>query len=809
MFYEYAMLDKCNRTALNGKSKIILRPKSKTQLVLGTNSSGKSSLLELAFSPLPPEPHNFEHGGSWEVRFNHKGKNYVCTAEYGEKNHYTFCIDGGENLNRGRTITAQLDLVKQHLGYTRDLHSILVGRLRFTQMTTKQRQDWISALSANDFTYAYTKYAEWKKQHNKSKTITGHLKEQIVDAKARMIDPDDAAEMRKKADELHQQLDELMRVPRTGVDPVDEDMIHELIRVHNERIDKWLYREFPDVGKAKRFEELTEEHRELQVEEHQLSGQLKALGEHLAECENRKARVQSLIDMEPEDLKRSIEEIEQQLLLLQPTIIDLPSEMLIPAGPAIMDLRVVLASLPHERKTADDINQLSEGVFQKQLRVSKIGAQVADISGQIFHIQQCAEVECPSCRTSFKPGIEAGKLEELQARLARGEELSGQESHQLFEMQEILSDARAVADAYRELDIARDQHQFRYPGLFAYLDQCGWTKLGRQMGEKLAIYDRDQRIVEDRTRLTKRLQDAKAALAEYQKESANVSVVMDDYEKAFKAYNELFRKLSNVRIDVYGLAQRNQTAARWEAEYDQAESGVVRLKEVLVQYSNYLADTMITEAIQKTKVSIGVHEAALHENETFELLVKDLEIQLERSKVEEEAYKRLTDAMCPKTGLIAEQISQQLTGILGAVNDIISRVWEYPLYISPGEVGETDVDYKFPMTVGDVPRPDISAGSSSVRDIIDQAFRWTVYYCMDLTDYPLYLDELGATFDPMHQHKLIPFIKDLIDDPRFSQVLIISHALDGQTAYPSAEVVILDDRNIKFPHAYNQHVEFY
>ena len=74
--------------------------------------------------------------------------------------------------------------------------------------------------------------------------------------------------------------------------------------------------------------------------------------------------------------------------------------------------------------------------------------------------------------------------------------------------------------------------------------------------------------------------------------------------------------------------------------------------------------------------------------------------------------------------------------------------------------------------------------------------------------YPLFLDEPGRTFDEAHSHNLIPLIKDLVDSDRFSQILIISHDADNQRAFPDSETIIIDDRNINYPHTYNEHVEF-
>ena len=146
--------------------------------------------------------------------------------------------------------------------------------------------------------------------------------------------------------------------------------------------------------------------------------------------------------------------------------------------------------------------------------------------------------------------------------------------------------------------------------------------------------------------------------------------------------------------------------------------------------------------------------------------------------------------------------------VVNTVNKLIKRVWSYPLYVSPCDVTEKGITYQFPFTVNTRNRNDISEGSKSVKDIINQSFRWAGYYCMGLYDWPLHLDEIGSSFDEMHRHNLVPLIKDLVDDNHFSQILLVSHQLDGQTAYPNSETIVMDDRNITFPHPYNLHVEF-
>lgn len=808
MFFELVELVKCNRTALGGNTSIRICPTTKTQQVLGTNSSGKSSLIELGFCPLAPEPHNFDAGGSWHVIVHHKGHIYDLRADYGDKNFYSFIVDGGDNLNRGKTITVQNALVKEHLNYDHALHAFLTGRKRFTTMGANERRDWIARMSANDFTYAFQKHAGFKKSLNAATTVSKYLQKQLADAQSSLMDPDDVLQMRQKANELHETLELLMREPKRSSNAWDDATA--AIRVDRliSQIDQHLKQEYPFVGKVGSTEELDALYKSVTEEIQTVKGELRVREERLEECEQRKVRAQMLMKLPPEELKSNIDDIEGQLIAIPPYVTDLQESLLIPAPKAIADLRLVIATLPADKKTFEDVNVLREKHYVFQAKEGKISGLLTDIDRQIHDIKNCQAVACPNCHTEFKPGVPEGKLEELQERHSRGSVMAQSTKVEVQEVVEELQATAEIAEAYRELDTIRAKHQSTNPGLFIYLDQFGWSDLGRRLLEKIALYERDAGYRERKVELEARLDTQRIAYETYQKEASSISGAFDDYTQATEAYNDVYKKFRVLGNRQNRLADIGKGMDGWLTVTNRLFADYEALKLELINYANYQGDLMVDELITKTKVTLGIHEAALHENETYETLVKDLTKQLNVSRVQEEAYKRLVDVLCPKTGLIAEQITLQISSILDGVNGVIGRVWGYPLSVTPGELEDNEVDYKFPLIVDTVPRPDIAAGSTSVKDVVDQAFRLAGYYCMDLTDYPLYLDEFGSSFDEAHRHNMIPVLKDLIDDPRFSQVLLISHSLDGQTAFSGTETIILDDRNIKFPFPYNQHVTF-
>ena len=138
------------------------RPTLKTQLILGTNGSGKSSILK-ELSPLPAHHSDFEKEGRKEIEISHNGKHYLLQSLFGQEgNRYPFIIDG-ENLNPGFTVTVYKELVKEHFNYTPEVHSLLIGSIRFPTMSINDRRNWFMKISDTDYTYALKYYQKLKK----------------------------------------------------------------------------------------------------------------------------------------------------------------------------------------------------------------------------------------------------------------------------------------------------------------------------------------------------------------------------------------------------------------------------------------------------------------------------------------------------------------------------------------------------------------------------------------------------------------------------------------------------------------------
>ena len=101
---------------------------------------------------------------------------------------------------------------------------------------------------------------------------------------------------------------------------------------------------------------------------------------------------------------------------------------------------------------------------------------------------------------------------------------------------------------------------------------------------------------------------------------------------------------------------------------------------------------------------------------------------------------------------------------------------------------------------------DVSETSSAQSDILDFVFKLTLLIYLQIENLPLYIDELGRSFDPVHRQRVLQFVTDYVEMGKAPQVFWISHYLSNSTAWPNAEVCVVHSGNVEISRVYNQHV---
>jgi energy-coupling factor transporter ATP-binding protein EcfA2 len=121
------------RLFLNNIDYLEYTPESNIQILLGSNGSGKSSVLNM-LNPLPADiKKEFREDGYKYIEITHRNREYIISSNYKDKNKHSFIVDGLE-LNTGGTKKVQLDLAYEHFKINPSINNILLGLDSLTTM---------------------------------------------------------------------------------------------------------------------------------------------------------------------------------------------------------------------------------------------------------------------------------------------------------------------------------------------------------------------------------------------------------------------------------------------------------------------------------------------------------------------------------------------------------------------------------------------------------------------------------------------------------------------------------------------------
>ncbi len=808
MIIEQVRIVNCNRFTLGGRKDITLKPKSRIQMILGTNGSGKSSFMELCFSPLSPSPNDFDQGGYWEFKCSDKGSDYFLSADY-DKKKYTFIKDKGENLNPGGTITVQDALVEQYFGYTRYIHNLLIMNNRLTQMTPRERGDVISKISREDLTFAYNKFREWTREYNSSRSIQKFLLGRIGEEETKLMPEEDIKQIKTNITNLKKELRDLMDLDRPEYDSsVSMEMVNGLKDRFFEQSDRFLRMEPPvtdstDVeGMRSKFDQLTGI---LQV----MSEEIRSLAQQADTMQSKKKELERLSGTNVDEVESEIEKLENFMSELPPKTVDVPDELLVSNDVLVASLIQHLSCLsdsPEEfetkyRNVMDQSNKLNEALNKSTYALSNIESKIQDMVN-------VKDIICPNCTHTFKPGVDKEELSNLQERALRGRQYVfelNKKNGTIIDQITLLDTHKSALEAIYAI---RDQNYQSNRGLFMYIDSLGGFHKGKTLISYLSIYSREALNKVRRQRIVERLDVLKTVLSEHSTKNVELVELKRDYERLENLYNTQLSKSMVVNTKLNVEASR---ISHMES-YTQSYNSVLSIYESLV---NCIRNILVKEyvisvdiEISKRQSSLALNENSLSNNDLVETLIKDLKNQLDKANLNVDSYKAMVDAINPKNGLIAERMHAQIGSKVDGINKIISKIWNYDFVVKMPDVESGNLDYRFPIVAEGQERADIRLGSGSMRDIVDTAFAILVHHSLELTGYPIYLDEFDSPFDGVHTNNMVHMVKDLADTGRYSHVVVISHDENIQNAFPDAEILVLDDRNLDSSTKTNTHVEF-
>jgi DNA repair exonuclease SbcCD ATPase subunit len=268
------------------------------------------------------------------------------------------------------------------------------------------------------------------------------------------------------------------------------------------------------------------------------------------------------------------------------------------------------------------------------------------------------------------------------------------------------------------------------------------------------------------------------------------------------------QQLQDLRMKAKDVRQYRERVQRINEVAMQLERAVQEMEGLRDRTIDALRNRHIDNVTSAHQDELAVINRQLTEKRALEGIVQDLSKDHDDTELEHQALSLMADALSPTEGIIAEQLTGFIGCLTAQLNSIINSVWSYEMFVQPCGLDSGELDYKFPLqiTTSDHVVDDIRNGSKAQQQIVNFAFQLTAMLYMEMTDYPLYLDEPGEGFDEQHRINLMTFVKQLMDADQHSQLFMISHYAATHGSLLSAQVLVLDSSNIAVPGEYNQHV---
>lgn len=813
------------RVMLSNIKRIQIHFKERLQLILGTNGSGKSSLIG-ELTPLPADPRDYTKEGYKLIEYLHNGSTYVLKSTMNPEPRHSFKKDGVE-LNQGGTQSVQKELVAREFGMTTDIRNLLTGKERFTDMSPRRRRDWFTMLSEINYDYALAVYGKFRDRSNEISGALKHAKRRIVAESARVMSDEEQQFLRKEIDLLHYELD-ILQQERAPLIPHAHDLPrrhqaleHELQELVSRGI-RLRTLVFSKIG----FESLEAIDTAIENTKHAVIAKRALLDQAYQEHKKLEGSFKILKQTGEEGLTKLQERLAQHrqerneiLARRRLGLEGLDAQAAMSAIASVRDVLVdVFTHLPENRdrrysmtnykqletkklELQDNKVQLEKGLLKFNSRKNVLDSHKA--------LGTCT---CPKCGHGWIQGYSDEEYAQLTEDI--------QKTHTALDAKE--TEIVAVANEITAIDNYRIQY-----GNFSRLVKA-WPVLQpfwdvlisneyvinspRMALTTLETFEHDLQHDLKAVRIEKDIEGIQGlinqALQLGNENLGDVTKKMGELQGQIEAWTAELTHLNN-ETQRLGTLKRN--VVEFQAIGEKLAEKAQQIQDVTQERVEALRREIIHEEIRELQVALATKSKALSEMELQKKTVTDLEFTINELSEQEQAIKLLMEELSPTDGLIAEGLLGSIQVFVAEMNRLLGKTWTYPLEVKACGVSSdtgTELDYQFPMLVDNEPVADVGKGSKGQKEIVDLAFLIVGMQRLGLVDPPLMLDEFGSGLDETHRRAAAYVIQGLIEENRFSQVFMVSHYEASYGSLTQTEVCVLCPDNITIPNErlYNQHV---
>jgi ABC-type molybdenum transport system ATPase subunit/photorepair protein PhrA len=807
-------------------SRLTYTPESEWQLILGTNGSGKSSLLRVA-TPTITDKEEFEMGGSkHSVWVNDLNEEYVLVSTYGKTVKHSFSVmDCGEaiELNPGGTGRVYKDLVEKHLKYKSETHNLLTQSTSFTKMTEPQREKLIMDVTDCDLKYPMDVFLQLK---SRARDINGAIKRLAVKQASVSQNLDtftDIDNIREKIKVLRNRIIDitayvdwstLEKEPKSNL-YISGSLgnLNALFAKYDgllNRLNSSLLEIKPLEIKELSLVTLLAEEENLNNEYNKGLGSKNMLLSELTKYASVLEKIEETKDTSISHLEEEIDVLKSKYTQEEITIFnELTDTSLDTTIEAYQRYRVILDQLSHgvEYVPYNVAMGHIEAYDAAKAKENKFTLYISAETDRLKHMKDllAGAVTCNNCSHTFVPGDNVGIEKviidsENKLKLAKVELANAEETLKSISIDK--ENAVILIDFIKSINGVLGMGFIRHGNLPSMKDivttpivLLRYIESGINIGRLRKSYiDDSKRAVhlEELIKLTTLAKEGNVS-DKYKALETQLEITQSDMSFCLDFKSKVAYVISTYKKLEEYTREINEEQKRLDS------SLIEFVKDTNVHHYTILAKEIETELTSLLATSRSYEDLLINQ--------KFLDEEYEELKQEELAWGELMRALSPKTGLIADAVKSTLSVFAEQVNEVIASVWEHTLEINVPVMNEGTLTYKFPLMVDKEIRTDVSYGSTGEQDIIDFAVKMVIMARKGLSGYPLFMDEVGRSFDPAHRSNLMTFIKGLVTGGYIGQVFMVNHFATEYGGVSNSDINIINSNNIDFKGTYNKCLE--
>jgi len=807
------------RLLLNNINYIKYSPVNTMQLILGSNGSGKSSLLK-ELSPLPAVPSDYAKDGYKIITIHFNNSIYILKSIFSSTGNKFNFIKDDEDLNQGGTSTVYRELVKKELNITQDTHDLLTGSKFFHNMSTAERREWFTKISDIDYVYAIKYYQRLREQ---LRDITGAIKlnqSRLLQESSKVMKDDEELKLKDDIANLYKLLSSVLEVKSSNYIN-KESIINELNIIDNNltKLSNNLIVNSKTFINENNFTTINDIDDSIIDARSQISSITTNIDKLCKQIDSN----QKMIDILNKTNLDSIKNIDNDIVNLNNQISSLYSLQklfieIIDAKNMYSSLMSVYDNLTEiainiepniDKKINREayINALNE---QKNISIkidslNKEQASLINRKKELEHFKEHNKIECPKCNYTWHKGYSVKIYDETILKLDIIEKEIIYNIEKLNNINTSLENMKQYLELYKSY-ISLTKNWPILNNLWEYfLNTSIIFNEPRKIPSILETYKYEitNQIKIDQLKVKiKELENIKSLTSENQETDISKLIkITEDLDLELLDNN---RRLQFIKLQLNKLINYKSIILNTNSSYNDIDNLISKRT---IKYNELIASLRqdaLNNIIQSIQLEITKQEQVISKIHIQKSLIHNLEEQLIELNDKLEILKIAEKELSPTQGLIAKGLTGFINNFILQMNNFIRQVWVYPLELLPVSINDddaVDLDYKFSVNINDSDNviSDISKTSSAMREIINLAFRVITMYYLKLQNYPLYLDELGASFDKAHRESVSKLINNLMLTGNFSQIFIVSHYEEMYGSFKNTDINVLCSNNINIP----------